>query len=793
MGPNFVLLLWRVYDPIREMGMRVTVAAAMVSWALSAVASAADAQVRRAEPGRFEVDGMDWRPNTAWRARANLVRLNRWAAIRRGDFAALNQRRSMLALAPGGGLTSLSVTGTFYVPVIPLSFKDVPMAFSASEFQQVLFGATPPPGAAYTLKTYYEQVSGNRIRMEGQVFGVAAMDSTAAYYQDGCNGIGVIQQCSEGGQRLGRMLLAALDSISNGPDADQVWSAFDNDGPDGIPNSGDDDGVVDFVTFLQPVRDGACQGFGGSSEGIWAHRFEIAGWNNGSPYVTKTPRAGRPGEFITVNNYTIQSQVGGSSGCVDGVIMPVGTVAHETGHAFGLPDLYDTDQQRTEGAGEWSLMGSGNYSQAYSPSSYDAWSLNELGWITVDTLSAGRTITTRARQVSDTVFLGRFAGNPNEFLLIENRQAVLSDTAMFNPTLPEVTNTGQPCRQRCPKLPGLLLWHIDVGQINTWRPLNRINSGTTRPHGVALVQADGLNNLRVQSSARNRGDRGDSYPGQTGNTRWSLTSIPSARSNLGVYPGFILDRIEQLNNGVMRFRYLLREPTVVSASVPGIRVKVNGRSWARYEEAIAAGEQFVVEADSIQTNPDGRTRARYLGWSIGGPRSQTVMSGVKPDTITALFAAEHRLIVLVQGGGQGAVTVGPAGGAALPGGDFLPAGTPVTVTAQPQAGSLFVGWRGDTVATSQTITLPMGRPYDLEASFVTEVAVGVQAATSEILGTVSLTADQRTFLDLLGNRNGIYDVGDYLAYLRHTGQPVPAAALHLLGTERPAARPGREP
>ena len=104
--------------------------------------------------------------------------------------------------------------------------------------------------------------------------------------------------------------------------------------------------------------------------------------------MTKTPRrdasgnAG-PDHSSAVNDYTIQSQLGGISGCDGTCIMPVGTVAHETGHVFGLPDLYDTDKtSRTEGIGEWGLMGSGNFARSYSPASYDAWSLAEMGWVT---------------------------------------------------------------------------------------------------------------------------------------------------------------------------------------------------------------------------------------------------------------------------------------------------------------------------------------------------------------------------------------------------------------------------
>src|SRR5438552_11227987 len=44
--------------------------------------------------------------------------------------------------------------------------------------------------------------------------------------------------------------------------------------------------------------------------------------------------------------------------------------------------LYSTDGS-SEGIGEYGLMGSGNYTTGLSPSRMDAWSLNELGWVTL--------------------------------------------------------------------------------------------------------------------------------------------------------------------------------------------------------------------------------------------------------------------------------------------------------------------------------------------------------------------------------------------------------------------------
>jgi M6 family metalloprotease-like protein len=744
---------------------------------LALTAPAASAQQPTARLGRFEIPGLDWGPNAAWRVRARQVRDLRWSLLRRGDLSALNAPRMAAAAraaapAVNAPAAATAVTGTFYVPVIPIAYKDVSVDYSAAEFEDVLFASTPPLGRPYTVKTFYEQVSNGMISMFGHVFAPVTADSNHSYYEQQCNGIGVRNSCTVPAQlRFGRMLIAALDSISKGPGADTVWSRYDNDGPDGIPNSGDDDGVVDFVTFLHPTIDGSCGGLG-----VWAHRWLVSVWNGGSPYLTKTPvRAAngqpKPGQFIKVDNYTIQSQVGGASGCFGGQIMPVGTITHETGHAFGLPDLYDTDVNGSgsEGVGEWSLMGSGNYSRAYSPSSLDAWSLSELGWVTIDTLTSTRVIMTRARQLSDTIFFAQ-TPVPSEYVLVENRQAVQSDTAALNLT----NGSTAACKMNCRKQPGLLIWHIDRVRIAQGTPGNQINTGPIQ--GVALEQADGLNQLRIRNG--NRGDAGDPYPGSTNNTRYALATSPKAVTNDSIYDGFVIDSIEQLAGGMMKFRFLRRAPSVVVAEAPAVRIRVNGQVVNRFEDVIGPGEQFTIGVDSAQTVNLGRTHARFLGWSIGGPRNQTVTSGAAPDTIRASFALEHQVQVAVVGSGQGTVTANRAG--SLDAGIFVDQGTPVQLTATPAGGSVFAGWRGDTTAIASVVTLPMGRPFSLEAAFVHEVAVAVADATAEILGTSRLTVDQKQYLDQLGNRNGLYDLGDFLALLRRNGQAAPPALVRAL-------------
>ncbi len=108
----------------------------------------------------------------------------------------------------------------------------------------------------------------------------------------------------------------------------------------------------------------------------------------------------------------------------------------------------------------------------------------------------------------------------------------------------------------------------------------------------------------------------------------------------------------------------------------------------------------------------------FTGWSGGGCSGTgtctVTMSG--DQSVTANFALNPRLTVLLGGGGAGAVT-GPAISCAPTCSATYAPGTVVTLTANPAAGSTFSGWSGAGCTGTGTCSVTMGSDQTVTASF----------------------------------------------------------------------------
>jgi hypothetical protein len=331
------------------------------------------------------------------------------------------------------------------------------------------------------------------------------------------------------------------------------------------------------------------------------------------------------------------------------------------------------------------------------------------------------------------------------------------------------------------KSPGLLVWHIDQGQIDQhgFDQDNRVNSGAT--HGVALVQADGRNDLGLAGRG-NRGDKGDSYPGSTGNTSVCRTTRPAVTDNQGVFAHFCLDHIAQITpGGSIAFRYIAYR-SVFAADHPPARIRVNGTAVSRIDQFFNPGSFVELAVDSTQLDDSGRTKFEFLAWSDGGARTHSISSGEQPDTVVARVAAAHRLRTSVLGA-TGAAITSPVG-ADISTGVFLAEGSLASLRANPQPGAVFLGWSGDTTAASDTLTLIMRHPFDLTANFIAIQQVQLTGAAGALFGTANLRPEEAAYLDALGNRNGVYDLGDFLAAEDRSRASAPAAAELVGSTDR---------
>jgi len=469
-------------------------------------------------------------PHAGYRRTARLLRTQR-LAFDAGNFA------------PGD---TLSVSGTRTLPVILLEFANRPGPFPAARFEQMIFGVGPAAEGSDelmpTMRQYYRDISHGKFDIDGQVVGWFRAPQNDVVYENNRFGAG---------PPFGELLEFGLSSADNQMDFGQ----FDNDGVDGIPNSGDDDGKVDTVLFIH-AEEGA--EVNRASGNIWSHSWHYSEptYGHTGPYVTNDIRLGSDGQpvleegqpaRIVVEDYTIQPALsvptppGGQP-----TIATIGVYCHEYGHALGLPDLYDRTPRSSadsHGVSDWCLMASGSYNRLTNrgdcPASMSAWCKQYLGWADVMPLTFSRLLQLEPVEHNGRVYRFDVDDEGLEYFLIELRD-------------PSWTGPGRLNWDRGAAGGGVLVWHIDenVGAASPRWPMADPGAGQNDSPSlpgashhslVALEQADQRLDLENKRAA-DTGDlwtTGEEFAGETNagskrydgqSTGFKLTNIQLAQS-----------------------------------------------------------------------------------------------------------------------------------------------------------------------------------------------------------------------------------------------------------------------
>ncbi len=672
------------------MRLRSTLVALTALVALAAPAAAQDVELLS------EIHGTPLPPGyRAWReAHPDAFRFAHGRAARMRGLARTLQLQGaarasdvMAVLGPREG----AVTGTYHIPVVLGLYSDSPdgsVPIARDVIQGAYFGTGPN-----TIRAYYYEVSGGRVTLEGDVQDWVRASLTQAVVTGGTSGL-------TSPARVGDFIVSLLQAL---PSMD--WGAFDNDGPDGVPNSGDDDGYVDALAVIQPTSGAECGGAQKENR-IWSHKWSLSSaTSTHSAWLTPTPAA--KGGFVRVDDYFIQPALS----CSGVELNEIGVFTHEAGHAFGLPDLYDTydGDGKHAGDGNWDLMATGSWGcdgrTPSTPCHMGAWSKEMLGWADVVTLSPDTdlgTLTLLPVEDGGTIYRVDAEDGSGEYYLLENRERIGFDRNVLGT--------------------GMLVWQINPQIIASRWQGNAVNAYSDL--GVWIRQADGL--AQLETPGGGRGDSGDPYP-YTGsaseNHVFHAASNPASRSDQGTATGLTLLDIERVGQDVS-LRALTRFTRVTVGSEgdagAGGLLTVDGAAVpeATHTYQSAPFEEHSVEAAAGEALGEG-IRRPFVEWKDEptAPRLRTVDTPIEDVTLTARYGGRELELSVDLSGGVDGISPGTIQSDPVGDGLWFEEGSTVTVEAVPRRGFGFLAWTGALEGQPNPATVTMDAPVQAGADF----------------------------------------------------------------------------
>ena len=330
---------------------------------------------------------------------------------------------------------SLPSTGDVNVLALLIDFADKPHSNSQASIDNSLFGTGSGSFPYESLSEYYKRSSFGKLNIQGNTLGWYTAPQNRSS----------IDQTPAGRQNLIKQALNHYNA--QGHD----FSQYDNN----------HDGAIDYLVVIWA-----------GERGSWASFW----WGYQTTYGDKSFKV--DGKTLGVYSWQWEAYNPGTA-------FSPKVVIHETGHALGLPDLYDLDYSKgpTGGAGGMDIM-------ALNWGDHNAYSKWLLNWTSPRIINSANNETITLNPVSGDadsnsviVFPGA-TNNPNkEMFMIENRWRTGNDQTIPND--------------------GLIIWHIDGTQENGKA---KYNNSTTSHKFMRLMEADGKEEIEQFDAYTDAGD-----------------------------------------------------------------------------------------------------------------------------------------------------------------------------------------------------------------------------------------------------------------------------------------------
>jgi len=423
-------------------------------------------------------------------------------------------------------------TDNFYLPVLLGSFSDKTGRHSVETLRNLYF-ANNPSG---TMTDYFNEVSYGQLSLSGEVYGWFQVSNPVDYYAE----------TPYDRSRFPQNIDGFVTDVVSRADPAVDFSKYDNDGPDNVPNSGDDDGYVDALMIVYAGVHG--------ENNLRGVQSELFGSNI---YVTDDLSSN--GGKLKIRTFTLAPELVESS-------LTIAVACHEFAHVLGLPDLYD-ETGRSAGLGYWCLMSGGAYLPGGKPGHLSAWCKIQLGWVAPVEVAENGTVYLDPVETSPAVFkIWEDGYGLSRYFLLENRQRTGFDAGLPGS--------------------GLLIYHVDENQWFGTAYCGGLSNNDFTHKLVDLEEADGRCDLDYCNSFF--GDGEDPFPGTSNNSTFDDLSNPDSRDYEGNSTGVAVRNIGYSSWPTIQADITVRTPTGYSIAYDSCGITHKG--W--YNESYWGGVLF---------------------------------------------------------------------------------------------------------------------------------------------------------------------------------------------------------